>query len=236
MPKVLIESGQRVVAVGKTGSGKSYLMRHLVSQLRRVMVLDPKSMINPDQWNLDWASIRGVRDLGKGKDARLLVRGVTTDDWAYWLDAAWNVGNVVVYIDELYALVDFGQGKPPRVLSRLYTQGREKLVGVWGATQRPAWVPMFTLSESDWFFAFRTQLSEDRKRLAELMGEEVLEQVPDKHGFWEYNTEWDHAFYVPRLEVKLPKSERLHNVEEVAADESTNQVRSPSEKKIRIVA
>jgi energy-coupling factor transporter ATP-binding protein EcfA2 len=207
-PQVVIESGQRVVAVGKTGSGKSYLMRYLVKQLHRVMVLDPKSMIDPEQWNLDWASVRGVRDLGRGKNARLLVRGINLEDWAYWLQAAWDVGNVVVYIDELYALVDFGQGKPPRILSRLYTQGREKEVGVWGATQRPAWVPMFTLSESDWFFAFRTQLSEDRKRLAELMGEEVLEPVPDKHGFWEYNTEWDTPLYVPRLEVKVPANER----------------------------
>lgn len=226
MPQVLVESGQRVVAVGKTGSGKSFLMRYLVKQLHRVLVLDPKSMIDPVQWNLEWATVRGIRDLGRGKDGRLLVRGIGMDDWAYWLEAAWNVGNVVVYIDELYALVEFGQGKPPKILSRLYTQGREKEVGVWGSTQRPAWVPMFTLSESDWFFAFRTQLSEDRKRLAELMGEEVLEPVPDKHGFWEYNTEWDHSFYVPKLEIALPKSERLHNVEET----------TKPEKKMRIVA
>jgi len=214
MPHVLVESGQRVVAVGKTGSGKSYLMRYLVAQLHRVMVLDPKSMIDPKQWNLEWASERGVRDLGKGKDGRLLVRGANTDDWAYWLQSAWDVGNIVVYIDELYALVNFGQGKPPIILSRLYTQGREKDVGVWGSTQRPSWVPMFTLSESDWFFAFRTQLSEDRKRLAELMGEEVMEQVPDKHGFWEYSTDWDHAYYVPKLEISVPARERTIDAEQ----------------------
>jgi len=207
MPDVIVESGQRVVAVGKTGSGKSFLMRYLVKQLRRCLVLDPKSMINPVEWNLEWASNHGLRDLDRGKDVKLLVRGSTQDDWIYWLQAAWDIGNLVVDIDELYALVDFGQSKAPQILSRLYTQGRERLVGVWGATQRPSWVPMFTMSESDWFFMFRVQLGDDRKRLAELMGEEVLEPVPDKHGFWEYNTEWDHPLYVPQLLVKAPEEQ-----------------------------
>jgi DNA helicase HerA-like ATPase len=207
MPDVIVESGQRVVAVGKTGSGKSFLMRFLVKQLRRCLVLDPKSMIDPVEWNLEWATQHGIRDLDRGKDVKLLVRGTDMQDWTYWLQAAWDVGNVVVYIDELYALVDFGQAKAPQILSRLYTQGRERLVGVWGATQRPSWVPMFTMSESDWFFMFRVQLGDDRKRLAELMGESVLEPVPDRHGFWEYNTEWDYPLYVPQLIVKAPEKQ-----------------------------
>jgi hypothetical protein len=207
MTDVIVESGQRVVAVGKTGSGKSFLMRFLVKQLRRTIVLDPKSMIDPSEWNLEWASQHGIRDLDRGKDVKMLVRGSDMADWTYWLQAAWDVGNVVVYIDELYALVDFGQAKAPQILSRLYTQGRERLVGVWGSTQRPSWVPMFTMSESDWFFMFRVQLGDDRKRLAELMGESVLEPVPDKHGFWEYNTEWDYPLYVPQLLVKTPEKQ-----------------------------
>ena len=179
------------------------------------MVLDPKAMIDPAQWHLDWVDNKGLRDLERGKDARLLVRTYDTHEWSAYLQAAWQATNVVVYIDELYALVEFGRVAPPRILSQLYTQGREKRVGVWGATQRPSWVPLFTLSECDWFFAFRTQLQDDRKRLSEMMGPEVLEPIPveDKYGFWMYSIEWDNPLYVPQLRVNGAVKDEAHAVQ-----------------------
>lgn len=203
--KIEIDSSERMVAVGKTGSGKTYLMKYLTRGLNRLIVLDPKSTIDPAEWHLDWVDTGGLRDLQKGKDARLLVRAYETAEWNSYLQVAWEATNTVVYIDELYALVEFGRVAPPRILSQLYTQGRERKVGVWGATQRPSWVPLFTLSECDWFFAFRTQLQDDRKRLAELMGEEVLTPIPaeDPHGFWMYNVYWNNPIYVDQLMVNV---------------------------------
>jgi hypothetical protein len=220
LPQIEIESSQRIITVGKTGSGKTFLMKYLTRGLKRLMVLDPKAMIDPAEWHLDWVDKARLRDLAKGEDCRILVRSYE-NEWASYLQAAWEAGNTVIYIDELYALVEFGRIAPPRILSQLYTQGRERVVGVWGATQRPAWVPMFTLSECDWFFAFRTQLQDDRKRLAELMGEEVLNPIPveDRHGFWMYSIEWDHPFYVDQLQINGQKktpvdmSQRYQKVE-----------------------
>jgi len=207
--RIEIDSSERMIAVGKTGSGKTFLMKYLTRGLKRLIVLDPKSMIDPIKWHLDWVSTGGLRDLQKGKDARLLVRTYDTSEWNTYLQAAWEATNTVVYIDELYALVEFGRIAPPRILSQLYTQGRERKVGVWGSTQRPSWVPLFTMSESDWFFAFRTQLQDDRKRLSELMGPEVLEPIPvsDPYGFWMYNVYWEHPLYVDQLMVNGERKE-----------------------------
>ena len=207
--QINIDSSERMVAVGKTGSGKTFLMKYLTRGLNRLIVLDPKSTIDPKEWHLDWVDGGGLRDLQKGKDARLLVRAYEMADWITYLQAAWDATNTVVYIDELYALVEFGRVAPPRILSQLYTQGRERKVGVWGATQRPAWVPLFTLSECDWFFAFRTQLQDDRKRLAEMMGEEVLNPIPvnDPHGFWMYNVYWENPVYVDQLMINGERKE-----------------------------
>jgi len=190
-------------------------MKYLTRSLKRLIVLDPKAMIDPAQWHLDWVDNQGLRDLQRGKDARLLVRTYDSSEWNLYLQAAWEATNVVVYIDELYALVEFGRIAPPRILSQLYTQGREKKVGVWGSTQRPSWVPLFTLSECDWFFAFRTQLQDDRKRLSEMMGPEVLEPIPvvDKFGFWMYSIEWDHPLYVPQLQVKGPIKDDVSTIQ-----------------------
>jgi hypothetical protein len=205
--RIDIDSSERLIAVGKTGSGKTFLMKYLTRGLRRLIVLDPKAMIDPNEWHLDWVDTGGLRDLQKGKDARLLVRTYDTSEWNVYLQAAWEATNTVVYIDELYALVEFGRIAPPRILSQLYTQGRERKVGVWGSTQRPTWVPLFTLSECDWFFGFRTQLQDDRKRLAEMMGPEVLDPIPvsDPYGFWMYNVYWEHPTYVDQLMVNGEK-------------------------------
>jgi len=222
--KIDIDSSERLIAVGKTGSGKTFLMKYLTRSLKRLIVLDPKAMIDPKEWHLDWVDNGGLRDLSKGKDARLLVRTFDTQEWNIYLQAALEATNTVVYIDELYALVEFGRIAPPRILSQLYTQGRERKVGVWGATQRPTWVPLFTLSECDWFFAFRTQLQDDRKRLSELMGEEVLTPIPvsDPHGFWVYNVYWEHSIYVDQLLINGKRKEP-----EVATKQMYEKVESP---------
>ena len=54
-------------------------------------------------------------------------------------------------------------------------------------------------------------MQDDRTRLAELMGEEVLDPIPvsDPHGFWMYNIYWDYPVYVDQLRINGERKDDL---------------------------
>lgn len=192
-----ISSTDRVLAVGRTGSGKTYLMERLTRPLTRLVVIDPKGSLR-GRWSLDpWD---GGRSLERGR-ARLHVTAPPVEDvTAYYEDVmatCYQIGNMVVYIDELYLINN--SNHPGTWLRALYTTGRELGIGVWACTQRPVWVPLFCLSESDWFFVFRLSLQDDRRRMAEIVGSDVLTPVQHPHGLWLSHITWDRPRYYPSI-------------------------------------
>ena len=196
-----IRSNDRVALVGKTGSGKTYMARHLLAGLNRFVAFDPKGTIGlaegPDSWNVEPWSGAGYKKLQQGKNARLVVPGPGPDDdpFAYWmpfLRAIFELGNITLYIDEMYAVNRPGTF-PSAELMALYTRGRELGIGVFAATQRPTLVPLVMLSECEWLFTFRLLLEQDRKRMAEICGPAVLNAIPNgyEHGYYLFNTAWN---------------------------------------------
>lgn len=199
-----IDSSDRVFITGKTGSGKSFLARELVRPLERLVVLDPKFSLG--SWQLsDW-----------DKDSRELLRNgdpvqirVTWQERGesieFWDDVLWECfesGNLTVYIDELYSLAPQGNWMP-EVMQRIWTQGRELGIGAFSASQRPRWIPPFTVSECEHFFVFRLLKLSDRKFMSDFMGDDVLIPIPHDapYGFYYYNVYWQEPIYVPGLQV-----------------------------------
>jgi len=206
-----LRSDERVAFVGKTGSGKTFMARYLTAGLTRFVAFDPKGTIGlaganrATTWNVEDWSPTGVKQLmAKGnKPARLRVPGPGPDDdpFGYWipfLRAIFDMGNVTLYIDEMYAVNKPG-GLPSPELMALYTRGRELGIGVYAATQRPTLVPLVMLSECEWLFTFRLLLEQDRKRMAEICGPVVMNPIRTEHGYYLYNTAWD----VPKLSAGL---------------------------------
>lgn len=196
---VTVISNERAAFVGRTGSGKTFFAREILRPLSRVIVLDPKGTLTTPDWNLsDSGEI--VRRLRAGKSGRLRVPAPFDGNWEPWLALAWEIGNVTVYIDEVYGVVEPGR-KPPALFTALYTRGREAGIGVFAATQRPAWVPLFVLSEANWLFVFRLSLEDDRKRMMQFGDDTGMlgRPIRDPHGFYTYNPNWNGPpIYTPR--------------------------------------
>lgn len=204
-PVMRITSSQRVAFAGKTGSGKTFLARYLTRSFKRLIVVDPKMVLGIPQWGLEPLSAKNLKELRKGEGARVRVWEPPTVDkdgfpiWDAIFELAWELGNITVYIDEMYSVCNNGRLSWP--LRRLYTQGREPQIGVWASTQRPSFVPLEMFSEAEWDFIFMLRMEEDRKRIAKGSGAtEILEPIRDIHGFWIYNELWTEAVYQAQFE------------------------------------
>ena len=194
-----VGSGDRLIAVGKTGSGKTHLVKQLAANLKRLIVIDSKVTLK--DWNLleDWDE--GKKLLRLGKSARVRIKTPMYSSLEYFEEimiTALDIGNLTVYIDELYSVADSSD-----VLRSIYTLGREGGVGVWGSSQRPHMIPLFCLSESEHFFMFRLMLQRDRDRMSEFMGEGVrYRRIKDRHGFFYMYAEDDAPIYIKSLQTR----------------------------------
>ncbi|MGH7745880.1 MAG: hypothetical protein ACREQ5_14035, partial [Candidatus Dormibacteria bacterium] len=77
-------------------------------------------------------------------------------------------------------------------------------VGVWASVQRPRWVPMISLTESDLRISFYLRSREDRSRMDSVMGDGVpwdsLQKTP--HSF----VAGTDSFLSPTTKISLQKA------------------------------
>lgn len=196
----------RALAIGKTGSGKSTLALEMVDVLPRpVLIVDTK-----------WSDSIGKAARVKGWEIVSVIprrlEGVTV--WRpeadqlsdpYSMDAELdalvrNRAICSIYIDELYQLHSAGRAGPGIV--GLWTRGREMGFTVLASTQRPAWVSQFCLTESDQYYIFTLTLKDDRKKLAECLGNpEISDKMLDKHWFF-YVKQGEEAILCQPLKIR----------------------------------
>lgn len=159
----------RALLVGQTGSGKTTLARYLLNSRQFKLVLDYKGRIDWPEYTL----CRSVKELTKSKHDALLYRPNYFDsqdeetcnklwEWIY------QRGGTTVYVDETAAVT---QGNVyPYFYGACLMRGRELGIELWSATQRPTSIPSIVLSESEYYYAFRLQLPQDRERVEALTG------------------------------------------------------------------
>lgn len=199
-PIIKIRSNERIDLCGKTGSGKTYAAKYLLSRFDRLVILDVKGEL--DGWNTvpwDREAKRLLRN-GEPVRARVLVP-VGRSPEETWEDVFATIlesGNCHLYIDEMYGVTPPGKS-PSDLLWAIFTRGRSMGIGTTTATQRPTWVPLISISEAEHFFCFRLTMSEDRKRMASFMGPEVVNVIRAEHGVYYTHVTWSNPIYRNRL-------------------------------------
>lgn len=191
-----IASDERVVIIGKTGSGKTFLAKHLLKTCQKLLVLDSKGTLN------DWNCQNYDPSAMDAEGFRLRLLGPFDGNDMDAIDHAYRVGDVTIYIDEAYSIF-YDQRKRAEIepILRCLTRGRERGVGVWVSTQRPVNMSKYVLTEAEHFFVFRLTDSNDRKLVANSIHENLEDKVTSQHGFFYYHISMDDPTYFTELKT-----------------------------------
>jgi len=183
-----IQKGEHVFVAGRTGSGKTFLVKRYLQETKPVYVLDLKK-------TLDWQNVEEAVYLDKldkvvkSRSKKVVYqpdwKEMTAEYYNEFFRFIYHKENVHVWIDETMGI---GTAlKFPEYYKALLTRGRELGISVWSCTQRPATIPMIAMSEATHFFIFDLNMRKDRFRIAEIAGEENFMTLPGKYAFWYYN-------------------------------------------------
>lgn len=202
--KIPIKYNERCFFVGTTGSGKTTLAKALLWDKPYVYVLDPKRTFTvPESWPMGSKTYTSLPQLMRhDSEETAIYRPSPMEMKTYCNDYffhVFDVGNCFVFVDEVMSVCPagrIGQG-----YAHCIQLGRERGIGTWSATQRPAMVPLVTMTESEYYFVFRLKNPDDRKRMGNYADPILERKVPDKNGFYYYNENTQRVKYYPKASV-----------------------------------
>ncbi len=183
-------SNERVFIAGRTGSGKTYLAKHLTKKWPNLIAYDEKYTLEIPRAKI----LTSIDELKKGGAGRFVFRPKDSDiktarEREKLLDEFFRIiylsQNRIVWVDEIHAVAE-NAVKIPHYLKAIITRGREKNIGMIALTQRPAFIPGFFMSEAEHYFIFKLQLPQDRDRVQEYIGEVDFNDL-GPHEFFYYN-------------------------------------------------
>lgn len=212
-----LRGDQRLLLLGKTNSGKSFMARYLLKLAFlagwRIVIVDPKK---------DWQGRGEEKRAFGGKkpwkegtvdhpvlverfNPKLRVQIIQPVSWDKSMDAMAKaimaVGNVIIYFDEVTQLVKVSA--VPQSFKILWTQGRSINVGAWSGSQRPVSIPEDIKSQAEVWFIFRLIKLEDRQVVEGYVpeAEQIVEKALPYRYFWFYEDSMDAPVLVAPLKL-----------------------------------
>ncbi len=173
--------------MGATGTGKTTLSRALLRPYKHVIVIDSKCTYGGKNGEPGYTMVHTPRQLQRLRASVDFIQYRPDETHQSVLDYdevykwCYRRQNLMVYTDEAF-LVHHGSYAPDW-LRACITCGRELGIGMITGTQRPRGIDLRLLTEAEIYIAFELRHRDDRKRMAEMGGEEFME-TPPKHAFW----------------------------------------------------
>jgi hypothetical protein len=181
-----VGKNDRSILIGATGCGKTWLAKALVNDPAKPfsVVYDTKGLISSpalqkveDRWighkvYDDFDMLIESQKKNLTKEPRVIYRppieeerdAVAQDIFFHWVYERWHTR---LYVDEAYSIL--GGVNPSQYLQACLSRGRERGISTIISTQRPARIPVITMSESEHIFVFRLNAKNDRERAGELI-------------------------------------------------------------------
>ena len=171
---ISIKSNERVVICGKTGSGKSVLMRKYCRMYARVIFIDPKHENGDLPYTFQAHDHKKViEEVAKNQDIFFILYQpiqFKDEDFNELCAQLFKYKDMTIFLDEILL-------KPVDWHRTLIRMGRRKGIGMWHIFQRPHFVDNFVLSEAEHYFVFKLLLKSDKDKIAGVIGEEIIPEL-----------------------------------------------------------
>lgn len=203
---IKLNSRDRWFFVGRTGTGKSFLIKYLASLYvnagGRVAIVD-----GPDHGWCDKEHPPAKKGDGTVLSPRLVKRfdpglrvqmyqptvpGYADEGLLRFVSDVFAEGNTLLIFDEIYGILDASH--QPVEITQVWTQGRKHNVPAWAASQRPSRVPEVIMSQADNWGIFQLLNDQDKKKIAEWTNSPEIEdtRLPKRKWFY-FNADLDHV-------------------------------------------
>ena len=164
----IIKKGEHIFVAGRTGSGKTFLVKkYLEKSGLPVYVLDIKKTL---KWvrGGDTLYTEKLSEAIASKKKKIIYQPRWEEMGEEYYDAffkhVYEKGDCTLWIDELMGVGN--ATKFPKYYKACLTRGRELGISVWSCTQRPATIPIISMSEATHLFIFNLAMKKDRERIA----------------------------------------------------------------------
>ena len=209
----LPQEGERAFIAGQTGSGKTSFACWMLTRLEftPIVIYDAKLERKFDTL----PNSRLVSTVGECAEAvddpeidHIVFRPpVSMTHDPYQLDnLLWehynNFDRVAAFVDEMYMFQVAGNARAGRGLRSLITRGRGRGITLMLSAQRPVWVDMFAITESQRFYLFRLAWKEDRKKLSGVIEDfDTLPVIKPKTNMFYYAEQGEPPRLFNRVEI-----------------------------------